>query len=228
MATRFYLCSPTANPNISPAYGGGWTTNTWAARKRMFTVKDSTAMASTTFWANGAVAANATTLVRQFVSDPMVAGIAFTTGSTIKCYIRCFESGANDNINRQPIGVYVYSNDGLTLRATMKTVAHIGPNTTEWNTALRNKTLADGDVLGTGHTTLVGDRLVIEVGAQVSSAGGTTVTGTMSFGCNSATDIAENETGTTADNPWFEISNNITFLPVRGYGAAAYTPGGQY
>jgi hypothetical protein len=180
----------------------------------MSPTKDASAAVSQTIWANGAAAVDESALARQYVSDRMAAGIAFATSDTIKCYIRCAESATNDNINRQPICVKVVSEDGNTLRATLKALGHYGPNTTEWIvTTLTAKTLADGDTLGAGYTTVLGDRLVIEVGGQVSSAGGTTVTGTMSFGANT-TDLLENETGTTALDPWFEISRTVTFAPT--------------
>lgn len=176
--------------------------------------KDGSTIQSTTFWANGAAAANESALARQFVSDGMAAGIAFVTTDTIKCQVLCQESAANDNLNRQPITVKVYSEDGQTLRATLLALAHIGPNTTEWlATGPRNKIVADGDVLTTGYTTVAGDRLVIELGGQASSAGGSTVTGTQWYGANGASDLGENETDTnTALNAWFEISRTITFL----------------
>jgi len=178
----------------------------------MSPTKDGSAATSTTFWANGAAAASESALARQFISEPMDAGIAFATTDTIKSQVRCQESAVNDNINRQPICVKVYSEDGTTLQATLKALGHIGPNTTEWlNTGLRNKTVADSDTLDANYTTVAGDRLVIEVGGQVSTAGGTSVTGTMSFGSDNGSDLGENETDTTALNPWFEISRTVTF-----------------
>lgn len=173
-------------------------------------------MTDKTIWANISPAANDSALARQYISEPMQAGVAFITSDTVKCYARASESGANDNINLQPICVKVYSQDGTTLRATMLALGHIGPNTTEWIvTTSTNKTWADGDVLTTGYTTVAGDRLVIEIGGQVSAAGGTTATGTIVFGANSATNLGENETDTAANNPWFEISRNISFLPCN-------------
>lgn len=214
MATRFYLPStPTsAGVDITPGFGG-WTATTEMVRRTMSPVKIQSAMANIDIWANGAVAANATRGVAQFISEPLASGIAFATTDTVKCYIRAAESAANDNINRQPIMLKVYAADGTTLQATLLALAHVGPNTTEWNTSLRSKTWADGDVLAANYTTVAGDRLVLEVGAQVDATGGTTVTGSISFGDNSATDIAETELVTTADNPWFEISRTCTFQP---------------
>lgn len=211
MATRFYLSS-TAAADVNPAFSATWTRNTEGDRFRMTQGKDASAMTDKTAWAATSPVANATALFRQYVSVPMAAGIAFVTTDTVKAVIGALESGVNDNINRNPIGIRVFSKDGVTLRATLLDVAHIGPGTTEWPTGTAtNRQFADGDVLTAGYTTVLGDRLVVEFGGQVSSAGGTTVTGTLRFGSAAASDLAEDETSTTDNNPWFEISRTIVF-----------------
>lgn len=213
MPSRLYLGNSLTA--LTPGFAA-WVRTTEGVRRCMTLVKDGSAMVSQTIWANGAAAVDESALARQFISDPLRAGITFLTTDTIKCYIRCAESATNDNINRQPLCLKLISMDGQTLRATLKALGHIGPNTTEWIvTTLTNKALADGDALGAGATTLSGDRLCLEVGGQASAAGGTSVTGTMSFGGNGASDLLEDETGTTALNPWFEISRTLEF-----YGAA--------
>jgi len=211
MATRFYF-DPTLGAPFTPGFAA-WTRTTEGVRRALLRSKVGTAMSSLTAWANTSPAANASALVAQFSGPPMMPGIAFATTDTIKCQIRCLESNANDNVNRQPLCLKVYAKDGTTLQATLKALGHYGPATTEWDaTNLTNRTLADGDVLDANYTTVFGDFLVLEVGGQVSSAGGSTVTGSMSFGSNSATDLGENETDTSAFNPWFEISRNIQFV----------------
>lgn len=210
MATRLYF-RPLATPTITPGFAA-WTRTTEGVRRYMLPVKAGDAMVGFTAWANTSPAANASALFAQFISEPMAAGVAFSTGDSLKCYIRCSESATNDNVNRQPICVKVYSQDGTTLQATLKALGFYGPVTTEWSTSLRNKTLADGDNFDASYTTIAGDVLVVEVGGQVDGTGGTTVTGTMSFGSDNATDLGQNETDTTALNPWFESSRTITFL----------------
>lgn len=209
MATRFYLSSTATSP-VTPGFAA-WTRNTEGDRRKMSPVDGNSVMTSKTFWANQAAAADATCLNRQYISDPMSPGITFRIGDTVKLVLRCMESAANDNVNRCPICVKVYSEDGLTLRATLLALLHYGPNTTEWATSLSSKQAADGDAITAGWTTLAGDRLVVEIGGQVSSSGGTSVTGTQSFGEDGASDLLESEGVGTALNPWFEISCNITF-----------------
>lgn len=218
MATRFYM-DPTLTPPFSPGFAA-WTRTSEGVRRRMARSKFGTAMANLTTGANASIAANATMLVAQFSGPPMLGGNAFATTDTIKGYVRCLESAANDNINRTPMALKVYAADGTTLQSTLKALGAYGPNTTEWNSSLRNKTLADGDTLDANYTTVFGDFLVLEIGGQVDATGGTSVTGTMSIGSDNATDLGENETDTTALNPWFEISRTIQFVDdyLAGFG----------
>jgi fibronectin-binding autotransporter adhesin len=212
MASRFYFSSTATTP-VTPAFDGAWTRVTEALRREMHTTKDNSAVTLTTIWAGGAAGVTESALARQFVSRPLAAGIAFAMTDTIKCQVLCAESATNDNINQQPITVKVVSQDGNTLRTTLKGLSHIGPNTTEWNTSSRNKIVTDSDTLDANYTTVAGDRLVVEIGGQVSSAGGASVTGTMWFGApTGSTDLGENETDTsTALVAWFEISRTVTF-----------------
>lgn len=212
MATRFYF-DPTLVAPFTPGFAA-WTRTSEGVRRQMGRGRYGTAMSSLTTFANSAAAANASSLLAQFSGPPMMPGIAFATTDTIKGYIRCFESAANDNVNRLPMCLKVYAKDGTTLQATLKALGHIGPNTNEWPNAagITSKTIADGDVLDANYTTVFGDFLVLEIGAQVSAAAGSTVTASMSVGSDSATDLGENETDTAANNPWFEISRDIQFV----------------
>lgn len=211
--TRFYLSATTAAA-VSPSFAA-WGRTTEGDRRKMSPTKDGSTLANKSVWANGTVAANATALCRQFVSDPMPAGLAFDTSHTMKMVVRAFESSTNDNINRTPVCVKIVSLDGSTLRATLKALGHYGPNTTEWNTSLRSKQALDGDACDNSYTTVLGDRLVVEIGGQVDGTGGTSVTGNMNFGSSAAADLDESETDTGADNPWFEYSGlSLSFVTI--------------
>lgn len=213
MATRFYLSS-TATPSVSPPFFGTWTRTTEGDRRVMSTAKDASAMADKTVWAGGSAAADESALTRQYVSAEMAAGVAFNTADTFKLQVRCKESGTDDNVGRVLLGIKVYASDGTTLRATLLAVDFYGPTINEWATSLTNRQgWHPSFSLDVGYTTVAGDILVIEVGAKagIGGVGGATVTGTMSFGADHASDLPENETTTTANNPWFEISRDITF-----------------
>ena len=212
MATKFYLSSTGAAEISTPGFAA-WTRTTEGLRRAMHPVKDATAATSVTIWANGTAAANESALARQFISKPLKSGIAFVTTDTFSGQVRCMESGTNDNINRQPICIKVYNEAGTVLQSTLKVLGHYGPNTTEWiSGTLTNKTIANAVVLGANYTTAARDRLVIEIGGQVSSLGGSTVTGTQSFGSDNATDLTANqETDTTAFNPWVSFSRSVAW-----------------
>ena len=214
MATRLYFFR-NLDPGITPAFGA-WTRTDEATRRICAPWYDGLAGVGPA--AGGGVnrAANETILIRQYISVPMVAGVVFQSGiTTVKGQIRCGESGANDNINRQPILLKVVDREGTTLQATLLALAHYGPATTEWPappTLATNRILADGDALTASYTTVGGDRLVLELGAQVSSAGGTSVTATQTYVASPTSgDLPEDETTTTNLNPWFEFSIDITF-----------------
>jgi hypothetical protein len=235
MVTRYYFTSSTTAPPNSPSFDGGWTRNSDGVRRIMRTTKDGTAMSSLTIFGNTNPAADATALAVQFSGPFIKVGTQFLTTATFKCYIRCMESATNDNLNRQPIAIKIYN--GTTLQATLKSLGHYGPNTTEWvNGTLTSKTFGDGDTMashGSTYTTVAGDYLVVELGGQVSGAGGSSVTGSLSMGSNSGTDIAENETVTAANNPWIEFSTDIfqdyrLDIDVGSYAVSGVQPSLQF
>lgn len=192
-----------------------WGVTTEATRRVMSPTKDSSTLTdSHPLFHFTNKAANATGCIRQYVSDPMDAGIAFAASDTIKSQVRVKENNVTNNINRQPIFIKVVSQNGVTLRATLKAIGHIGPSTTEWATTLTNRTFADSDTLDASYTTVSGDRLVVEFGGQVSGAGGTNCGGYFQFGSSAGSDLPENESSTSALDPWFEISRTITFLTI--------------
>ncbi len=117
-------------------------------------------------------------LHRQYISDPLAAGLAFTTATTLKCYIQTLESNADDNIISMA-GLRIVSKDGVTVKATLAAVADYS-TATEWNTSIRNKAFFDGDTCAVNYTTLAGDRLVLEVGHSDSS--GATISASSRFG----------------------------------------------
>lgn len=180
----------------------------------MDTTKDGSALTGLTTFGGTSPAANASSLLAQYVSPPMAAGVAFATTDTFSGIIKVAESATNDNINRQPIALKVYAANGSSLQATLKALGHYGPTTTEWPTTAATKEFGNAVALGANYTTVAGDVLVLEFGAQVDATGGTSVTGTMTVGSSAASDYALTEGLTTSLNPWFEISRTITFAPI--------------
>lgn len=196
--TRFYLPS-TGAAAVSPAFDAAWEETGNADRLKMATTKIASAMTDksiTTLITAGDA------LCRQYVSDGLAAQ---TINSYVKLYARTSETlGTVDALSR--IVLKVVSSDGSTVRGTLLSFGDFSTGT-EWNTSLRNKTFADGDT-PSSVVAQAGDRLVLEIGfnhaAVISSAA-------INFGDNSSTDLLENETSTSADNPWLEIGQTLTF-----------------
>lgn len=161
--------------------------------------------------AQPATGAGTTSLSRQFVSDPIAAQTL--AAGTVKGTIRALESAVNDNIDVVPMAIYVFSGDGSTLRGTILTKGNYGP-VGEFNNSLRAKRSADGDATSQV-VALAGDRVVIEIGFGNTTAG-TSITGTLNFGDDSATDLGDNETDTAANNPFVELSITVVF-PADAY-----------
>ena len=214
MATRLYF-SHYLTPLVTPALGGWSTTSGFDRRVLVRTSADDIVGLVPKSTGNvGNLSANQTFLNRQYVSDPMRAGNIFDTGVTVKGQVQVYESAVNDNINRLPIMLKIVSWDGGTIQATPLALAVYGPSATEWQTNpdFINRRLADGDALTGSYTTVAGDRIVLEIGGQVSSAGGVSVNGTQFFGGSEFTgDLPENDTAIVIADPWFEFSLDILF-----------------
>ncbi|MDP9203647.1 MAG: hypothetical protein M3P26_17220 [Gemmatimonadota bacterium] len=204
MATRIYFPS-TGAADITPALGAWDETAGAGASLKSVTTKISSAMASVTV-AKGTGATRA--LVRRYVLDSQLAAQTISAG-TITGQIRALESAINDNLDLVSIRITVVSSDGGTLRGTILALGDYAA-VLEFGTVLTNRTIADGDAT-TSVTAQAGDRLVIEIGIKNSTVG-TSVSGDLSFGDNSGTDLAVDTTTTAANNPWIELSNTITFL----------------
>ena len=210
MATRFYLPASGSAP-ASPAYDGAWDNTTDAARLPLVTTKTSTAMA------NAAISFSSTAdvdiLQRQWVSEPLAAQTI--TAQTVKLQIRGWESNSKDT-QYTAICIRVVSNDGSTVRGTLVSLTRDG---TEFATSLTNRSWS-----GTCSevTASANDRLVVELGLGGDPWGnGNASACYISIGDDSATDLPENDTETSAYNPWLEFANDITFASAGDTDALA-------
>ena len=213
MATRIYL-PQTGAPPISPAFGT-WTETTGADRIAGVATRISSAMTSKT-QAHTATAANSTFLSRQYVFGPLAAQTIPV--STIKGTIRVLESATNDNLDAMRLLVRVVSGNG----STYWTPVLYGPangTVAEFNTTLRAKRLATGGATA-NVVVSAGDYLVIEIGTTTTVAG-TSLSDSISYGDNSATDLGDNETDAAANNPFVEIAATITLLALSGSDSGA-------
>lgn len=197
--TRLYLPN-TGAPEISPAFTlqASWTATTGADRIKMLTIKKASTMTTKVQAAPGTTA-NQKWLFRQYVSDPLIG--SGTIFGVLFGQVRALESAVNDNIDAVSLKLLVVT-PAAGLRGTLLALANYG-TIAECNTALRNKIIANGDGL-TAIAYQDGDRIVAEIGLTNTTTG-TSVSGSMSFGDDNATDLTEDETDATAHNPWLEI-----------------------
>jgi len=214
--TRFYLPATGAAP-VNPQYGVGvWddTLNS-GGRFKMVTSLISSAMTSTTVNAL-AGATFELILVRQYVSDPLewqlIAG-------TLKGQIRAAESNAGFN-GTLYFHLFLATNSGVLKASIFETGTDATTTPPEFVvTTLTNRRFANAaeESLLTVPNVIAqqGDRLVLEVGVREITTV-TARTGSLNFGDNSATDLAENQTTTAADNPWIEFSQTLNFYTDDG------------
>ncbi|MBI5146560.1 MAG: fibronectin type III domain-containing protein, partial [Thaumarchaeota archaeon] len=203
--TRLYF-SAAATSAVNPAFDS-WGESDSSARRQMLSAKSASealALGTRLGWTSGN-----NQLDRQYVSDPMNAGISFSA-TTIKMQLACREFNTADN-SVPRLSAKIVSQDGTTVRQTLLPIANYG-TTSEYinNASLRNAQFANGDTLTGTYATVAGDRLVIEIGH--SDAGGATPEAQCRYGAPSGTsDHGENNSETTSLVPWVEFSNTITF-----------------
>ena len=205
--TRWYLPSTGAaavNPaNDSWTRTAGMGSDLAAVRTRI-----SSSMATVTSTKTSANPGSA--LIRQYVTEPLAAQ---TITGNVSGQMRCIES--NGALSAcVAVSVRAVSNDGTTVRSGGLAISasDLYTTTSEMYTSLRNLKLMDvnesASIALTSMTLSDGDRLVFEFGYKATSTS-TTYTGGISFGDNSATDLAADMTTTTANNPWIEFDSDI-------------------
>lgn len=210
MATRLYFPLTTGAP-VSPAVDAAWQYISQVVRRALaFSKGTSAILAGTTIgpWTVGQMA-----LDRQYVSEPLAPGTVFAVANTVTMQLMAREFQTTDDVDRGFLGVRIVSQDGATVRATVLPVANYG-SIGEFIaiSAMRNKTFASGAALAAGYTTVVGDRLVIEIGYS-NAATGLTPNAAAKYGENAA-DLPVNETQQTDGAGWIEFSNTFTLATL--------------
>jgi hypothetical protein len=216
--TRFYLNTATAAP-LTPAYNTGWNVTTGASRYVMSTFKDGSAIATRTTSNSGAVAVRKC-LADQWISDPLAAQ---TITGNFTGQVRFQQSSATAILVGQGFLYLRIINADGSIATEVGTAT-----TTDLNTVLTNRTLISLNV-GTLNIT-AGQRICVDLGWNYSLGVSNSMNGTISKGSASGTDLAVNNTTTTANNSWFEFSQvaPLVFLPPANNectGAFNLTPG---
>lgn len=207
MATRFYL-PVNGTPLISPAFSASWEETAAATRLMCYDYKSSTTIATSAVTKTGA--ATNDVLGFQYVSEPIT---AVTISGTCKGIIRVSESVASNDCRAQLV-IKVMSGDGSVERGVLL-AENAGALASEYSTSLTNRKFplawAGAGTAVSSVDAQEGDRVVIEIGTKFHVVT-TSISSSYSLGDSSATDCAENETATTANNPWIELSTNLTFI----------------
>lgn len=209
MSTRFYFPS-TGTPSISPAFDASWETTTNADRRDMVTTRISSAMATLDGAGNSATTDQ---LLRQYISAALAAQ---TITGTIKGVVRCYSVTGNAGVGRLAVRVAKCASDGSGVTEIRAITFSSGTGTPPAmaDGTLRSRRFAqtesDFSLELTDTAVSAGDRLIVEVGYKDDSSNTSRRVG-CSFGDDSSTDLAEDQTTTTADNPWVEFSMDISF-----------------
>lgn len=204
MATRFYY-GQNLPPEVSPTAASAWDVTTSAFFGNLNTPYFNDGGASNTRPGTGS--ANTNRLMSVHTSKPLAAQII---SGTVKGQSRCNETNATDNYWPQ-MRIFVVNNLGTAVRGVLMEL-HSNAISSEFATSLTNRKFplaALSPVTLTSVVVNAGDRLVVERGWRQDTT--SVANGVISFRSTSATDLAEDESTTTANNDWVEFSADIQF-----------------
>lgn len=213
MATRFYLSS-TAAADVTPSgisSSSWWQVSTGYDVRKMNTIKDSSTITSKT---SGVTATNGNSVLnRQYVSSPLAAqSIAVNTTALVALRGNISATAASNMIFRVTIltGTSTFT---IFINSTLN--GNLG--NTSYTTTLTNRTNSYNSVAVTVNA---GDRLLFEIGFLNNSS--TSISATQSFGSSAGIDLPSDNTTTTANDSWIEISQTLLFqsasIPVKNFG----------
>lgn len=209
---RFWLPS-TGAADVKPVFGS-WSSISNGDRLKCVRTRISSAMIVKDMYGLGGSGFE-NILGRQYVSEPISGNQ--TISGTIKGQMLCRESSGQLNATIA-ISIRVVSNDGNTIRGTLLALRaddySVG-TPPEFATSFINRPLQLVSGIPAALTLSVvnaldGDRIVIEIGIREVNTS-TARYATINFGDNSATDLAEDTSTTTQNNPWIEFSQGIRF-----------------
>lgn len=196
--TTMYLnINNTRQATVTP--NAGWNVTSGSACFYMESHKDNSTIASKTSGQVGAAAVRKC-LIDQFITAPLAAQ---TITGNLDGQIRFNQSSTSSTTGQGWVYVRLIKSDN-TVRTEVGSMT-----TTNLTTTLTNRTLVQ---LALGSLAVTaGDRMEIEIGWNESVGSNTTRTGTASRGSSSATDLAVDNTTTTANNPYIKFSNTVIF-----------------
>ncbi len=211
MATRLYFPATDAAP-VSPAYSAFWVLTANAVRRLLLRNKVATDTRAAGTSISLTDSGTDTGLSRQFVSEPMLAGINIGA-MTVKVQAQMKENTAGSDVSASQLSIRVVDQAGTTVQATLFEGTGAGELATELPTTQTNRAVASAQALA-AYTTAANDRLVVELGFVTSAtAAAPAATGMYGSGSGAATldDLPEDNTDTGAKASWIEFSGTIGF-----------------
>lgn len=223
MATTFYF-PQTGNSDVTPPAPVGSTTwehiNPSLPILAMVRTPDSSTLTTTAYAPDAADdLTDKDSCHRQYVSEPLAAQ---TFSGNVTGQFQCFEELANCNLFLS-MKIYLVTSAGA-LRTGLLNITR--STASEANTSIRNLTFPSTALIAS-QSSLINDRLVIEIGlgGSITSGTGGVVghNGSLRFGCNASSgDLPVDNTTTTATfRPWVQFSGTISFSS----GPITVTPG---
>jgi len=208
MSVRLYFGNEA--PPVSPAYDAAWEVTASAIRRNLEFTQGQGSAAFENKGVGGTLnspAGAVDVLLIQYTSDPLSADQ--TISGAIKGQIRALSSNAAADLDTQMV-IWVMKTDG-TSRGTLIAV-NTAALANEWFTSSRNiKLPKGGSTVPTSVAALATDRIVVELGYRKHESATTSRTGTVASGNPTGTDLAEDETTTTANVGWIEFADTLTF-----------------
>lgn len=196
--TRFYQNTDQI-PGNTPTVNAAWNNVSGNVIRMMKPVKDGSTVAEKTSGTTGAVAIRKV-LLRQFISEPLAAQTF--TSQTITGQMRWRISNATGNTGQ----VFAYFR---ILNPNGSVATEIGTMTsTDLTVTSTNRTFI---ALTFTQVITAGQRLCVDVGWNYSVGTTTTIQSSGVSGSGSGTDLPVNNTTTSANNAWFEISQTVIF-----------------
>lgn len=199
MATRLYFTNTAAG--ITPTVKAAWAATASSLAREMHTTKAGSVTALSL-----SVTGASNRMHYQFVSQPILTAVTITFDVT-GVIMGLEGSGAvNGFISVKGNGLYVTQGDDTSaVRGYLRTTDFTGP--TEFLTSSRG--MDCGFTISGSVSALVGDRIVLEIGAE--SSAGTTGNVSMSRGGTNVTDLTIGDTNLTTHSGWIQFGDDIVF-----------------
>lgn len=202
--STFYLNTGTTCP-IVPGVNAAWNVTTGNTQKMMNPTKDASTIASITSGLTGAAAVRKI-ILSQWISQPLAAQ---TMNGTLTGQVRFNMSSISSRTGEGFVYFSVLSAAGV--RTEVGTLTTTALTATLTNRTLISLTLSAVSVPA-------GGRFCVDIGWNYSTGSNTATSGVGSFGSSSATDLAVDNTTTTANNPFIKFSQTVVFQNAyRGF-----------